>query len=148
MTTDILFDKGSEYLAKTNLSANLSYEVGLYNDSTNPLGPNSDPILSGDIGGEPDSTDSYSRQSFVTSIEDFGSEWGLDNGADITFDTSTNTEIIDAVFLVATFQAAGDGAPTEHIILNASITQTNLSGTDQLTIEAGNGASGIGFAIQ
>jgi len=75
-----------------------SYEIGLYNDSTDALG---DSATMSDITTEPSTADDYSRQTvngFNVSLN--ANSNGEAVAPQVTFNVSSNTETVDAVFVV------------------------------------------------
>lgn len=79
---------------------NTQYEIGLYNDSTDAL---SDGATVSDITTEPATSDDYSRQTvsgFNVSLN--ANSNGEAVAPQVTFNVSSNTETVDAVFVVNT----------------------------------------------
>lgn len=77
--------------------ASTQYEIGLYNDSTDALG---DAATMSDITTEPSTADDYSRQT----VSGFNVSLNANNNGEavapqVTFNVSTNTETVDAVFV-------------------------------------------------
>jgi hypothetical protein len=132
----ILTDLGEEYMIKNNLDS-VTFDVGLYNDSTDSITDNED---IGDITTEP-SGGNYARQTGeAVSASDISGDWGVDNDNVITFDVTNTTGTVDSYFFVANFQASdtGDGSATDHLVLTGSLSQSyDLSNLDKLEISAG-----------
>lgn len=143
MANDLLTDLGEEFMIKNDMGAN-SYDIGLYNDSTDSLSDTSD---IGDITTEP-ANSNYSRVTGAGfTATDLSGDWGIDNDNKLTFDFSdvleggANDQDIDTAFIVANFQASdtGDGSAQDHLIANPALTQTRSIGSiDTLEIDAGN----------
>jgi len=79
---------------------NTQYEIGLYNDSADALG---DDATVSDISSEPATADDYSRQTvsgFNVSLN--ANSNGEAVAPQVTFNVSSNTESVDAVFVVNT----------------------------------------------
>lgn len=143
MSNNLLTNLGEEFMIKNDMSA-VSYDIGLYDDSTDGLTDTSD---IGDITTEP-SNGNYSRVTGAGfSANDISGNWGIDNDSLISFDFSdaleggANDQDVDTVFVVANFQASdtGDGSATDHLIANPALTQTRSIGSiDTLEIQAGD----------
>jgi hypothetical protein len=132
----ILTDLGEEYMIKNNLDS-ASFDVGLYNDSTDAIS-DSDDLAS--ITTEP-SDGNYTRQSSIAmGASDISGDWGVDNDSQISFDVTNTTGTVDSYFFVANFQAedTADGSSTDHLIVTGSLSQSyDLSNVDTLDISAG-----------
>ena len=137
----ILTDLGEEWYAKNNVDT-ATLPVGLYNDATDGINDTND--LSA-ITTEPSGA-AYGRQSAAVSAADLSGDWGFDNDAELSFDTSDSTQTVDGYFFVATFQASdtGDSTNQDHLIATGALSQSrNLSDIDTLKISAG----GIGVKV-
>ncbi len=132
---NFLTDLGEEYLIKNSIDGD-TLTVGLYNDSTDSLSDTSDIA---DITSEP--SGSYSRQTATFNSADLSGNWGVDNDAEISFDTSTSTETVDHYFLAVSFQAedTGDSASNLHLLGVRALSESrDLSQIDALNIAAGD----------
>lgn len=139
----ILTDIGEEYLIKNGLDGG-SFDVGLYNDSTDAAGDSFDV---GNLSTEP-SNANYSRQTDTFTAADLSGNWGADNDSDLTFDFSdqSTSETIDAYFIVANFTSsdASDGSATDHIIATGALSQSrDIGSINSLTVSAG----GVGVTV-
>lgn len=137
----ILTDLGEEWYAKTNVDG-ASLPTGLYNDGTDAISDTDDLAA---ISTEPSGA-AYARQSAAVSAADLSGDWGFDNDAELSFDTSDSTQTVDGYFFVANFTASdtGDASATDHLIATGALSQSrNLSDIDTLKISAG----GIGVKV-
>lgn len=129
----ILTDYGEEYLFKTDVSGVTSLTVGLYNDSTDTI-TDSDDLAA--ITTEP-SGSAYNRQTANISVSQISGDWGFDNDSQVSFDTSDSSQTVDSYFIVANFQASGDGSLTDHLIVTGALSQSyDLNSVDTLNIDA------------
>jgi len=135
---DLVTNVGKEYVFDVDQDTD-SIELLLYSDATDSLTESDD--LSA-ITTEPDTAQTYARQSSAIQTKSINTNFGFDNEADFVFDVSGNSENVDAAGLVANFDSsvAGDGGtPTDHLIAAAFLTQTrDLSEFDTLTVVAGD----------
>jgi hypothetical protein len=141
----ILTNVGEEWYHKTDVSAVTSLTYGLYDDSTDTVS-DSDDISS--LTTEPDSANTYARQSANISVSDISGDVGFDNDSTITFDLSTNTSgSVDSYFIVATFQSDvvnSETSSNDHMIITGSLSQSyTLSDVDTLDISAGTAGNSI-----
>lgn len=141
MTVPLTTDLGEEYLESGNADGD-TITFLLFDDSTDNIQENEDV---GDITTEADDAESYARQSSLVSTSQLagsgGGDWGYNTDSEITFDVETNTETVDAVGYLATFEStvAGDTEPTEHLIAADGLTTTrDLSEISELTFAAGD----------
>lgn len=134
---DLLTNVGEEYVVENNADGE-TIIVGLYNDSTDTLGETS--TLS-DITTEPTGSN-YSRQSGTVTTEQFSGDFGFDNDAQLSFDTSDSSQTVDSFFVVINFQSdsvAGDGAAADNLVAAGDLSQSrDLSQVDTLDIPAGD----------
>ena len=140
MTTQ-LHDTGEEWY-QTNIES-VTYDVGLFNDSTDSLTDSSD--LS-DITTEP--TDgNYSRltgSNFITLKSD--GDWSLVNESQLSFDVTGTTGDVDSYFIVVNFQSedAGDSSASDHLFATGDLSQSYaLSNLDTLNLSQ----EGIGTSL-
>lgn len=135
---DLVTNIGKEYVFDVNQDTD-SVELLLYSDATDAL-TESDDLAA--ITTEPDTAQTYARQSSAIQTLSINTNYGFDNEADYVFDVSGNSETVDAAGLVANFDSsvAGDGGTaTDHLIAAAFLTQTrDLSEFDTLTVVAGD----------
>lgn len=139
MTTDLLVDIGEEFMVTRNM-INYSYDIGLYNDSTDSL---SDTSNIGDVTTEPTNAN-YSRStSEPFSANDISGNWGIENDNKLTFDFTDVSDgdaadqDIDAVFVLVNFTSTDAGSDDDHLIANFSLSQTRSIGNiDKLEIPA------------
>lgn len=139
----ILTDLGEEYFIKNGVDS-VSLTVGVYNDSTDSISDTNDIA---DITTEPGNTN-YSRQSDTFAAADLSGDWGTDNNNQISFDFSdqTTSEVVDAYFVIANFQASdtGDGSATDHLIFTGALSQDrDIGSIDTLNLNAG----GVGVKV-
>lgn len=134
-------DLGEEYLITGTVE--VSFDMGLYNTSTDSLGDTSDV---GNVTSEPGGA-SYARQGTLTSAGDFSGDWGVDNFSQESFDLSdSSTGSVDGWFFVKSFQAqdTGDGSATDHLIVFGNLSKSyDLGSVDTLNISAGT----VGFKV-
>ena len=134
---DLLTNIGEEYLVENNADGE-TVTVGLYNDGTDALGETA--TLS-DITTEP-SGSAYARQSSAVTTAQISGDFGFDNDAQLTFDTSDSSQTVDAAFVVVNFTSdtvAGDGSATDHLVAAGDLDQSrDLSQIDELNINAGD----------
>jgi len=139
----VLTNYGEEWKGRAALQdiAPTSVDIGLYNDSTDALGEGSDV---GDLTSEPNTGGDYSRHT-VTAPSNFtftfdGSnnfKYAADNQ---TFNVSSNSQTVDAYFLVINFQATtgtlhDDAGATNHLVLTGALSQSrNLDEIDNLQV--------------
>ncbi len=127
----ILTDIGEELVIKHDLDAISTYEIGLYNDVNDSIGKadNLNAI------SEP-SEGSYARQVTNLAGKRIAGDYGISNPARVEFDTSDETMSVDSYFVAYEFQAAGQGAPQDNLIMTGALSQTrNLSEIDVLKLE-------------
>lgn len=107
------------------ISSGKTFDIGLYNDSTDSLSDTSDVA---DITTEPAGS-AYSRQSDAAT--DFTASL---SGGDIqiagttqTFDVSDSTQTVDSVFVVVNFTSdivSSDGSATDHLYYTNALDQS------------------------
>lgn len=138
MPTPLVTDVGEEYIFSNDPNGD-TLTVLLYNESTDTIQESDD--LSA-LTSEPDTADSYDRQSSTVSTSQLsgsgGGDFGFTNDSTVTFTLDTNDETIDAVGFVTNFQSsvAGDGSATDHLIaVEALQTEYNLAEFSELQIE-------------
>jgi len=126
MVTGLTTDLGEEYLVDNQPDGD-TLTLILFSDAADNLQETDDLA---DLTSEPDAANSYARQTSTVSTGQLSGsgagDFGLSNDATVTFTLDTNTETIDAVGFVATFQSSveGDVSATEHLI-----------GADELAVE-------------
>ena len=136
-----LHNFGEEFMQDLVVSSGKTFDVGVYNDSTDSLSESSD--LS-DITTEPTGSN-YSRQSESASnisVDLSGSDAKTDFPQQI-FDTSDSSQEVDSYFVVVNFQSdeAGDGSQNDHIFHTGALSQTrDLSDVDELEVNNVGGA--------
>jgi len=134
---DLLTNIGEEWVVENNVDG-ATVTIGLYDDSSDAL---SDTSVLGDITTEP-SGSAYARQSSLVTTLQISSDFGFDNDAKLTFDTSDSSQTVDHGFYVVSFQSdtvAGDGASQNHLIGVAALSQSrDLSQIDTLDIAVGD----------
>jgi hypothetical protein len=135
---DLVTNVGKEYVFDVDQDTD-SITLLLYSDATDALTESDD--LSA-ITTEPDTAQTYARQTSAIQTKSINTNFGFDNETDFVFDVSGNSENVDAAGLVANFASsvAGDGGTaTDHLIAAAFLTQTrDLSEFDTLTVVAGD----------
>ncbi len=141
-----LSDPGEEFIQKYVFSDEVSrpattLTVGLYHDATDALTEAEDLA---DITTEP-SDGNYARQSVDFGatdmlVTDDNGDWQVElseAGGPIIFDVTSTTGLVDAWFVVITFQSVdkGDGTPTDHLFFCGLLDQEyDLSNLDQLQL--------------
>lgn len=144
----IMTDFGEEYYHRTgtgDLSEISTWEVGIYDDSTDNIAEGDDV---GAIDTEPGNTN-YSRQSITASNVTFAQSGGdIENDVpDVTFDLSDNSSsnTVDSWFVVIEYQAttvSSDGSATAHLVLTGDLSQEyTLSNVDNLQVQ------NVGFSL-
>ena len=97
--SNTLHNQGEEQILEVALE-NQDLALGLYNESTDQLADNS---TLGDITTEPDNAESYSRVSISgLNVTLNGSGDAEAVAPEVIFNVSSNTETVDAVFVVNT----------------------------------------------
>jgi len=125
MVNTELHQHGEEFMQDLVISSGKTFQIGLYNDSTDTLSDTSDVA---DITTEP-SGSAYSRQSDAAS----GFTASL-SGGDIqiagntqTFDVSDSSQTVDSVFVVVNYQSdvvTSDGSATDHLYYTNALDQS------------------------
>lgn len=137
MTQNLLVDIGEEYLITQNVDG-VTLRIGLYNDSTDNISE-SDNVSA--ITSEPPNSN-YSTSDVTFSAAYDGSNWGISNDTELTFDfsdTTDDTKEVDTAYILAQFDSAEAGTNDWHLITNPSLTQTRKIGSiDTLGISAGD----------
>jgi len=136
-------DTGEEWKQKVLFRQDLinsrdaSIDVGLYNSSDGLS--ESDDI--GAITTEP-SSGNYGRQSVSLDSSDVSlsqSTGDIDADFSVTFDVSSTTENVDAVFVVVTFQSDvvnSESIENDHLLSTAALgSSVDLSTTSSLTVD-------------
>lgn len=142
MTQDILVDLGEEYIMD-KLDGE-SFDVGLYDDSTDGLGDVND---ISDITTEP-GNGNYARQTSTFSVfKNASGNYAIQNDSPITFDftdvahNDAEDVPVDTAFIISNFQAddTGDSSANDHLFGNLAMTQTRETGSvDTIDYEAGD----------
>lgn len=125
MVNTELHQHGEEYMQDLVINSGDTYDIGLYNDSTDSLSDTSDV---GDITTEPAGS-AYSRQSdaatdFTASLS--GGDVQI-AGTTQTFDVSDSTQTVDSVFVVVNFTSdlvSSDGSATDHLFFTNALDQS------------------------
>jgi hypothetical protein len=131
-----LHDFGEEFMQDLVVDSGETFDIGLYNDSTDALSESSD---ISDISTEPTGSN-YSRQSESASnvtVDLSGSDAKTDFPTQ-TFDTSDSSQTVDSYFVVVNFNSdeAGDSSQNDHIFQTGSLSQSrNLSEIDTLDVD-------------
>ena len=124
-----------------------SIDVGLYDDATDALQDSSD---IGDLTTEPGSGGTYSRTTLTFGPGDFTAESNANGNwqvvfSDMTFDTSGESDPVDAYFCAITFDSEEQndgGTPSEHLLFTGDLDQSyDLTQIDSFTL------SGAGLEI-
>jgi len=134
---DLVTNVGKEYVFDVDQDTD-SIELLLYNDATDAL-TEADNL--GAITTEPDTTQTYARQTAEIGTLEINSNYGFENEQEYEFDVTDNTETVDAAGLVANFESsvAGDTEPQDNLIAAGFLTETrNLEDFDTITIVAGD----------
>lgn len=131
----ILSDIGEEWYTETAVDGS-TVTITLYNDSNDSFSETDDLAdITEPAGG------SYSRQSDTVTVGDISGDWGFDNDAKQTFDTTDSSLTVDSAALIVNFDSdeAGDGGtPADHIIGTAALSQSrDLSSVDEVVVSAG-----------
>lgn len=134
---DLLTNFGEEYIVENNADG-ATIIVGLYNDTTDTL-DETDNLAA--ITTEP-SGSAYARQTDTVTTAQISGDFGFDNDAQLTFDTSDSTQSVDAYFVAINFQSdtvAGDGSAVDNLIGAGDLSQTrDLSDIDTFNVPAGD----------
>jgi len=132
-----LHDFGEEFMQDLVTTSSETFDVGLYNDSTDSLSESSDVS---DITTEPTGSN-YSRQSQSASgitVDLSGSDAKTDFPTQ-TFDTSDSSQTVDSYFVVVNFdsdEAGDEGTASDHIYFTGSLSQSrDLSQIDTLDVD-------------
>lgn len=134
---NLLTDLGEEWLVENNADG-ATVSVGLYRDSVDTLDDTSDiPDITTEAAGS-----NYARQTSTVTTKQISGNFGFDNDAQLSFDTSDSTQTVDHGFVVVNFQSdtvAGDTTAEDHLIAIGSLSQSrDLSQVDTLNINAGD----------
>ena len=137
LTTDI----GEEYLIDEEQDGD-TVTFLLFDNDTDSIGEEDDLA---DITTEPDDAEDYDRQSSSVSTAQLagsgGGDYGYQTDADVVFSVSDNTETVDAIGFVATFESsvAGDSSPEDHLIgVDELASSLDLTDFDEIEYEAGD----------
>jgi len=125
MVNTELHQHGEEFMQDLVISSGKTFDIGLYNDSTDSLSDTSDVA---DITTEPAGA-AYARQSdaasgFTASLS--GGDIQIE-GTSQTFDVSDSTQTVDSVFVVVNYQSdvvTSDGSATDHLYYTNSLDQS------------------------
>ena len=125
MSNTLLHNHGEEFMQDLVISSGKTFEIGLYNDSTDALGESADV---GDITTEPAGS-AYARQSDAASGFTASSQSGNIQiaGTTQTFDVSDSTQTVDSVFVIVNYQSdvvSSDGSATDHLYYTNSLDQS------------------------
>lgn len=136
-----LTDIGEEYWTRVignDLTKVSSFDVGLYNQSTDSLSDVSD---LGDLTTEP-SGSAYARQTVSlpgdVTISNSGGDWQIQQSATESFDTSDSSQSVDAYFYVVNFQSneAGDSSANDHMLIYGDLDSSyDLSSIDSFNLD-------------
>jgi len=126
MSNTLLHDHGEEFMQDLVISSGKTFDIGLYNDSTDTLTDASDV---GDITTEPAGS-SYSRQSDAAT--DFTATLSSGDvqiaGTTQTFDVSDSSQTVDSVFVVVNFASdlvsSDGGTATDHLFYTNALDQS------------------------
>jgi hypothetical protein len=133
---NILTNIGEEWYSETNING-VTVQVALYNDTNDAL---SDSSVLADIT-EPAGSN-YARESSSVTTAQIGSDYGLQNDSNLTFDTSDSSMTVDAAALIVNFQSDtvnGDGSAQDHLIAAGDLSQSrDLSQVDEVNVSAGD----------
>lgn len=125
MTNQILHQHGEEFIQDLVIDSGETFDIGLYNDSTDSLADSDD--LSA-ISTEP-SGSNYSRQSdaatdFTATLESGDVQIA---GTTQTFDVSDSTQTVDSAFVVVPYTSdliSSDGGETDHLMFTVALDQS------------------------
>lgn len=117
-----------------------SWSIGLYNDTTDATTDTSD---IGDLTSEPATVDDYARQTVTVPT---GVTLSLDASSNIQFDVDdqtfsvgTNTETVDAWFIVVSFQSDvvnAESSDNSHMVITGALSSSkDLTDIDNLTVQ-------------
>jgi len=125
MSNTLLHNHGEEFMQDLVISSGKTFDIGLYNDSTDALGESAD--LS-DITTEPAGA-AYARQSDAASGFTATSSSGNIQiaGTTQTFDVSDSTQTVDSVFVVVPYTSdvvTSDGGETDHLYFTNALDQS------------------------
>jgi hypothetical protein len=131
MTATGYHDTGEEFAHKSTYRTDLltrpaSFDILLYNDSTDALTDSSDV---GAITTEPAGS-AYARQTVSLDSSDVSLSQASGNlraEAAVTFDTSDSSQTIDAYAVVVTFQSDivnSEGSANDHLLTSATVGET------------------------
>jgi len=126
MSNTLLHQHGEEFMQDLVINSGETFDIGLYNDSTDALGESADV---GDITTEPSGA-AYARQSDAASGFTASSVSGNIEiaGTTQTFDVSDSTQTVDSVFVIVNFASdvvsADGGTETDHLYYTNALDQS------------------------
>lgn len=130
----ILTNRGEEFLFKVDVSARTTLTIGLYNDTTDAVADTSDVAA---ITTRPNGASYGDDTAAAITVRQIAGDWGFDNDAELTFNTSDSTNTVDSYFIIANFQGDGDAAATDHLIATGALSQSyDLNNVDTLNVAA------------
>jgi accessory colonization factor AcfC len=120
-----LVETGEEFVVDLIKTSGKSFDVGLYNDSTDSLTDSSDLAA---ITSEPNTANTYARQSESAAnltVDTSGTDAVITFPTQ-TFDVSGNSQTVDAYFTVVNFTSdeTGDSSNTDHLFFNGALSQS------------------------
>lgn len=125
MSNTLLHNHGEEFMQDLVVSSGKTFQISLYNDSTDALGESAD---IGDITTEPTGS-AFARQSDAASGFSVSSVSGniQISGTTQTFDVSDSTQTVDSVFVIVNYQSdvvSADGSATDHLYYTNALDQS------------------------
>jgi len=126
MSNTLLHNHGEEFMQDLVINSGETFDIGLYNDSTDSLSDTSDVS---DITTEPAGS-AYSRQSEAAT--DFTASLVTDDiqiaGTTQTFDVSDSSQTVDSVFVVVNYASdivsSDGGTATDHLFYTNALDQS------------------------
>jgi len=126
MSNTLLHNHGEEFMQDLVIDSGKTFDIGLYNDSTDSLGESAD---TGDITTEPAGA-AYARQSDPASGFTASDVTGNIQiaGTTQTFDVSDSSQTVDSVFVVVNYASdivsSDGGTPADHLMYTNALDQS------------------------
>jgi len=145
----ILTDYGEEYFQRTatgDLTESTTWEVGIYNDTTDAIAEGDDVAA---ITSEPGNTN-YARQSVTASNFTFAQSGGdiVFDVPNVTFDLTDNSSSndFDSWFIIIPYTAtvvSSDGSDTDHLVLTGALS-TSYTGSSTGNLQVNDIGGSLG----